>query len=124
MTEQSKPDTMLWLNDSRGQYIPRDFANSFKDRAKNVTGVSTENWKTLEAGPDHEWYWEAWDEVLQDAVVTDDNGVKFTLYQEGDLWLIPEGMEWSDAENFFIWPSTGDDDDESEEAEGPDAPGA
>jgi hypothetical protein len=99
-----KPSMLLWLSDSRGQYIPRDFANSFQDRAKNVSGVSEDEWKLLEAGPDTAWHWETWDNVLNNAVVTDDAGVKFRLYQDGDLWLIPEGMEWSDESETFEWP--------------------
>jgi len=38
------------------------------------------------------------------AIVTDNNGVKFTLHQDGDLWLIPQGMEWSDENETFQWP--------------------
>jgi hypothetical protein len=106
----SKPDKLLWLNDARGVYIPRDFAASFVDRAKHVTGVSDEDWKILDAGPhDNEHYWDTWDTTLNNAVVTDNNGVKFSLYQEGDLWLIPEGMEWDDTIEGFRWP---DDDEE------------
>jgi hypothetical protein len=98
------PDTLLWLSDSRGIYIPRDFAQSFTDRAKYVAGVSDEDWLVLEAGPDHNLYWDTWIDVCDHAVVTDERGVKFTLHQDGDLWLIPEGMEWSDEEDGFIWP--------------------
>jgi hypothetical protein len=96
---------MLWLSDARGQYIPRDFATSFKDRT-NVSGVSDEDWKVLEAGPDHEHYWDAWSNVCDNAEITDENGVKFTVYQNGDCWLVPEGMEWSDKEETFVWPET------------------
>lgn len=108
-----KPEPLLWLDDHRGIYIPRDFANSFADRAKSVTGVSDEDWAILEAGPDHEYYWDTWTEVERDAVITDENGVKFTIFQDGACWLIPEGMEWSDQDEFFIWPSD-DEDDEDE----------
>ena len=45
---------LLWLSDARGVYIPRDFANSFADRAKTVSGVSDEDWTILERGPDYE----------------------------------------------------------------------
>ena len=99
-----KPEPMLCLSDARGQYIPRDFATSFADRAKTVSGVDQETWDILEAGPDHEMYWEAWQDVEQGAIITDENGVKFHVYQDGDCWLIPEGMEWSDERRFFVWP--------------------
>ena len=100
----SKPDTMLWLNDARGVYIPRDFANSFADRAKTVAGVTAEQWATLEAGPDDESYWDVWTEVCDSAIVTDDKGVEFTIWQDGDCWLIPKGMEWNDEAGSFKWP--------------------
>lgn len=100
----TKPDMKLWLSDARGVYIPRDFAESFRDRAKHVSGVSDVDWKILEAGPEHDDYWDTWASVLDNAVVTDENGIKHRLWQEGDLWLIPEGMEWSEEEGTFVWP--------------------
>ena len=96
--------THLWLADNRGVYIPRDFANSFIDRAKHVTGVSDEDWAILEAGPDHEHYWDAWTEVLDNATVTDDYDRRYYLHQDGDLWLVPKGWvqddngAWSDPD--------------------------
>jgi hypothetical protein len=99
----TKPDMILWLNDSRGVFIPRDFANSFKERDKYVSGVDIEQWDVLAAGPECEPYWDVWDEVLNNAVITA-HDVRYTLYQGGDLWFIPEGMEWSDEKETFIWP--------------------
>lgn len=100
----NKPDMILWLSDARGVFIPRDFAKSFSDRAKNVKGVSEENWAILEAGPDHEWYWEAWTEVENDAIITDENGVEYTVWQSGDCWLVPKGMEWDEELDGYKWP--------------------
>ena len=105
---------MLWLDDHRGIYIPRDFATNFADRAKSVSGVSDEEWAILEAGPDHESYWGTWADVCDSATVTDDNGVEYSVYQDGACWLVPAGMEWSDQDDFFVWPSD-DDDDEDED---------
>jgi hypothetical protein len=103
-----KPEPMLWLSDARGQYIPRDFAKSFADRARDVAGVSDEDWAILEAGPEHEFYWDTWNDVEQSAVITDQDGSKYTIYQNGDCWLIPDGMEWNDVSDFFVWPSEED----------------
>jgi len=100
----NKPEMLLWLNDSRGVYIPRDFAKSFADRERSVSGIKAEDWAILEAGPEHEWYWEAWDNVLNDAIVTDDKGIKYRVYQDGICWLIPDGMEWDDRTECFEWP--------------------
>lgn len=105
MAISTKPDIMLWLNDSRGIYIPRDFANSFADRAKTVSGVDADTWSILDAGPDHENYWDAWSDVCDNAKIIGDSGVEYFVYQDGDCWLIPRGMEWSDEEHCFAWPS-------------------
>jgi len=108
----NKPEPLLWLSDARGIYIPRDFATSFADRAKSVKGVSDEDWAILEAGPDHEYYWDAWSDVEANAIVTDDDGVEYGVYQEGDCWLIPMGMEWSDEEGGWVWPSDDEEEDD------------
>jgi hypothetical protein len=99
-----KPDVMLLLSDARGVYIPRDFALEIK--RDHVSGVDDKTWATLEAGPtnENEWYWEAWHDVCDRAIVTDDDGVKYSVYQDGDCWLVPEGMEYNETEG-FIWPS-------------------
>ena len=105
-----QPEPLLWLSDSRGIYIPRDFAKSFTDRSKSVTKVSDENWAILDAGPDHEFYWEAWQEVCDHAVITDDKGVEYFVNQDGDCWLIPKGMDWDDENDGWHWPEEEEDD--------------
>lgn len=109
-------EPLLWLNDSRGIYIPRDFAASFVDRDKHVSGVSAENWAILDAGPDHEWYWDAWTEVCDDARIAGDDGVEYFVYQDGDCWLVPKGMEWDDRNDFWAWPQDEDEDDTETES--------
>lgn len=111
----SKPAMLLWLSDNRGVYIPRDFALSFVDRAKHVANVDDESWAILEAGPDHEFYWDTWIDVCNNAVVTDEKGIKFFIWQDGDCWLVPEGMEWSDRDGAFVWPDEDEDEDEGGE---------
>lgn len=103
-TEVDAPTMMLWLSDNRGVYIPRDFATSFKDRAKNVKGVSDADWAILEAGPEHEEYWDAWSSVLDNATVTDDHGREYTLHQDGDLWLVPLEWVWDEDTGKFHAP--------------------
>ena len=110
----SKPEMLLWLSDARGVYIPRDFAESFADRAKHVDGVSDEDWSTLELGPDYqnaegetvynEPYWDTWNDVCNNAVVTDEHGNKYRVYQDGDCWLVPVDMEWNDETESFDYP--------------------
>ena len=100
----TKPQPLLYLDSARGIYIPRDFAQSFAS-TKYISGVSNTDLEILrEAGPDSEHYWEAWDYVLSNAIITGDDGIPYFLFQDNDLWLIPAGMEWSNDLEFFAWP--------------------
>lgn len=87
------PETAeLYALDRHGIYIPQYFAESV--RRECVTGVSAEDWTILEEGPDHEWYWDTWDSVLSNARITSpETGVTYSLWQDGDLWLVP--ADWS-----------------------------
>ena len=84
----------LFLDGARGQYIPQNFAEIVIREC--VEGVTDEDWECLEAGPEHEWYWEAWNNVLNRAILTNPSGERFTLYQDDDLWMIPEDADWPD----------------------------
>ena len=103
-----KPETMLYANDSRGCYIPQYFAETIK--RETLTGINPDALTVLENGPEEEWYWDEWQHVLDNATVTDENGIRYSLYQDGDLWLIPEGMEWSDENDCFQWPEEDEED--------------
>ena len=75
----------LLLADNRGTYIPQHFAEYF-DMAE--WHVSEDDAAILRAGQDADWYWEAWDHVLDTAYYLADDGRKFTLWQDGDLWAV------------------------------------
>jgi hypothetical protein len=77
----------LYAADSRGVYIPQYFAESvMRDCVANVTDWQ---WQQLDAGPDADGYWDAWSSVCDNAVISDRNGKEWTLYQDGDLWIMP-----------------------------------
>lgn len=70
---------------NRGQYIPQNFAEEI-DHSK-FTGIESNDIETLLNGPEDEWYWEAWQNVLDNAEYTTDAGT-WTLYQDGDVFLL------------------------------------
>lgn len=86
LDEMDLADAILFSDSARGQYIPQHFAECI-DRSK-LHGASDEDMATLEAGPDEDWYWEAWVNVLDNATVID-GGTTYDLWQDGDLWLVP-----------------------------------
>lgn len=104
----TKPEIQLLLSDARGIYIPRDFAESMN--REYISGVPDDDWAILEAGPEHEHYWDAWTDVLDSATATDPaTGVVYRFEQDGDLFAIPEGMEWDDETDGYVWPDESND---------------
>jgi hypothetical protein len=86
-----------FLSDARGIYIPHDWANMI-DRER-VTGVTAEDFAILEAGPDHELYWDVWSDVLDNAEATDDSGTVWRFEQDGDCWMVEKAGEHCDADD-------------------------
>ena len=96
-----KEDAVILMVDSHaGQYIPQEFLESIKN-VKGWKGISSENKKTIEAGPDNEWYWEAWTQICDNAKFTSKARQEFRLYQDEDLWAVCyEDMTEEEKENF------------------------
>jgi hypothetical protein len=105
----------LLLNDSRGVYIPRDFAMYFE----NMDGIESEDIDILKAGPDEsDWYWETWDSVLSNASYKDEKGNVWRLYQDGDLFAYCEElMDDEEYYNFFGEPRSDLDTDSRSETD-------
>ena len=89
----------LLLNSARGVYIPRDFVEEFDlTKFKNIEPEDV----TVLHDPDHPDYWSAWDNVLQYATHTDEQGFEWHLWQDGDLWMVcPVRMTDSEYRDFF-----------------------
>ena len=77
----------LFADSARGIYIPQHFAEAVK--REHVSGVTAEDWETLEAGPDAEHYWAIWDRVLNSATIQHPTLGACYLWQDGDLWIVP-----------------------------------
>ena len=94
-------NSILFADDSRVIHIPWYFAQSFNNDRLSLQGISDDEMLILLDGPTHPEYWEVCDDVLAKAEITV-HGVwphvgkreQHTLYQDGDLWLIPVDAEW------------------------------
>ncbi|PRY29771.1 hypothetical protein CLV58_12533 [Spirosoma oryzae] len=90
--------SMLMIDSHHGQYIPQLFAKTyatFIDEDSKDTHFD-ENMASLLAGPDDEWYWDAWDSFLNQLRLTMPKGkdeVKITLHHDEDLWGVPMTVE-------------------------------
>ena len=76
-----------YADSAKGVYIPQYFAETIHRHL--VEGVSNEDWEILEAGPYHEYYWDAWNDVTNNCRIKHPSGREYCLWQDGDLWLLP-----------------------------------
>lgn len=83
-----------FADSARGQYIPQFFAESILPEC--VSNVSDADMATLKAGPDAEGYWDSWASVLDNARITDKAGRTWTLYHDGDLFMVSDDASESE----------------------------
>ena len=81
-----KTGLALLLVSNRGVYIPQNFIEHYDPKQFNITltGWQKESLSDINS----EDYWDAWNDILDNASYTDANGNKFYLHHDGDLWLI------------------------------------
>ena len=94
------PDTdcRLLLSDAHGIYIPQLYCQGIsKSEAKEL---SMDWWavETCQHGPDEEFYWDAWQSILDSAEITEPSTLKeeesvWRLVQSGDLWQVRSDVE-------------------------------
>ena len=82
------------LSDSHGRYIPQIFCEDADEEWAQSVGVDYSDVETCQAGPDHEWYYEAWESILNSCSYTDDKGTTWRLIHDGDLYEVPDGYSW------------------------------
>tara|TARA_Y100000034_G_C6910629_1_gene425136 strand:+ start:26501 stop:26794 length:294 start_codon:yes stop_codon:yes gene_type:complete len=82
-----------------GQYIPKIMINRLVD--KGWQGVEQIDIDELR-DECNEWYWESWNNVENDAFFIDENGYKWQLWLNGDLFAYCEElMTEEEKQNFF-----------------------
>lgn len=92
----------LLLDDCRGIYIPRDFVEGFRINEDQAPTWKVEDLEAIEIckDPEHEYYWDAWQDILDNATFTE-NGNTWCLYQDGAVWaLCPELMDDEEKQNW------------------------
>jgi len=72
------------VDSAYGIYVPQRFAELYSAFLKPSLA------KELQAGPDSETYWEAWEEVLNTSKIICD-GMIYSLEQDGDVFAIQLG---------------------------------
>lgn len=75
----------LLIGDYHGQYIPQFFVQNFDLKSWNLISFNSDI-ESIRKGPECEWYWEAWNILLSNAFLIDEDGNKWVLEQDGDLF--------------------------------------
>lgn len=79
----------LLIDSAHGVYIPQVFANiyGFLLDPKDV--------EILKQGPDHEWYWDTWSNVIDRDYAINGRGVTIVQSEDGDVWAMPTALQYT-----------------------------
>lgn len=91
------PEPVLVLNDAHGVYIPQLWCEDLTEADAKRLQLDWWDVQQCQAGPDAEHYWFAWDNILNNCVMTDDKGITWRLHQDGDLWEVADGFQWPES---------------------------
>jgi len=119
-TTKHNPSVKLLFSDASGVYIPKRFATEIKRGA--ISGVKPEDLDYLALGPGGcldesqdlaqgesvrgEYYWDIWETVIDQALITDEHGNEYKLHQDGDVWLVPRDWEYCEETGQFRPPES------------------
>jgi len=98
----AKPtDTIeILIDGSSGQFVPQRFVNEM-DLSK-FEGIDETDIESCQ-DPECEWYWDAWDQILSNAIYRE-NGEVWRLHQDGDLFLVNDDRMTEEEKAEFYGP--------------------
>ena len=96
---QTNDSNVLLVDSNHGAFIPQVFAEQIDPEQWTI---SADDYAILLSGPEHEYYWDTWETVLESAEYSDGNGNTYRLYQDSDLFAICyERLSLSEYSEFF-----------------------
>jgi len=98
MTQTTHKQPELLVDSHHGIYIAQIFCQRYAAYITNMDKVK-EEFDICLVGPDHEEYFDALADLMDNVEFTNDNKEAYTvgnIGEEGDLWAIPEGYEFED----------------------------
>lgn len=93
-------NVIILCSDSNGIYIPKIMTSRLKEAGWE--GITDEMIEAT-SEPENEFYWDTWDDILNNAKYLDPKtGQVFLLHQDGDLFAYcPESMTPTEHYNLF-----------------------
>ena len=100
--EWQEADIGVLFDSASGIYIPLRFAEEM-DRHYVQWDATDEDWTALLAGPDHESYWDVWQDVLDNARLVMRDKKLVRLFQDGDVFYVDENAEYDeDSDQYYV----------------------
>lgn len=85
-------NAILVADSHHGIYIPKLVAEEIITGYLKVKNKEDILWELSELGdPENENYWEAWEDLMNQVILTGLKGKEYYLYQDEDVWAIPVG---------------------------------
>lgn len=106
--KDSTDDKMIYfISDHHGVYVPKVFSSTADRDFFELDGkpVPAELWEKLEIDPygeDSSELWDVWMYTFLDQVYAVYKGHKWSLFQDGDLWLLRDDMTSEEMEERFL----------------------
>ena len=96
-------DVVLLADSHHGVYIPQLVVQQYLEHPMwDWSKVSKEDIDSVLAGPDNEWYWEAWENIENEVKVVDEDGTEYMIMYNEDLWLVPTDISEEEMEKWII----------------------
>jgi len=96
-------DVVLLADSHHGVYIPQLVVQQYLEHPMwDWSKVSKEDIDSVLAGPDNEWYWEAWENIENEVKVVDEEGTEYMMMYNEDLWLVPVDISEEEIEQWII----------------------
>jgi len=96
-------DVVLLADSHHGIYIPQLVVQQYLEHPMwDWSKVSKEDIDSVLAGHDNEWYWEAWEDIMCEVKVVDEDGTEYMIMYNEDLWLLPTSISEEEIEQWII----------------------
>lgn len=90
------------VNSAHGIYVPQVFVKYAEAYGWIIPPHHSDDVASIEEGPESEYYWESWESLLSMPSRVDEEGNRWTLHQDGDLFEVCDDL-LSDEEYEIFW---------------------
>ncbi len=94
-----KKELSLLVDSHHGIYSAQILAQSYGKYLQ----IDRTELNILKAGPDDDNYIETW-AAIDGCEIIDESGEKYFIWQNEDIWAVPDGWEWSEEDETYIEP--------------------